>query len=51
MPLVGHSDEGECMCRLIDWLQKGTDTRTLDLACCYTRKPFDSYYLVQDADE
>lgn len=50
MPLVHHSEEVEFVSRLSDWLYKGTDRETLNLACCYRHKLFDSYYLVQDAE-
>lgn len=47
MPYVRHSDEVKNGSRLRDWLQKGIDTATLDLACFCLRKPFDSDYLVR----
>lgn len=39
------------MCQLSNWLQKGTNTGTLDMACCCLGKPFDSYYFVRNTVE
>lgn len=49
MPIVGHSDGLEHVRRLSNLLQKGKDTGMPDLDCCCMRKPFNSYYLVQDS--
>lgn len=51
MPFVCYSDEVEYLRRLSDWLQKVSNSEKLDFACCCLRKPFYSYYLVQDAEE
>lgn len=37
--------------RLSNWMQKGIDTGTLDMACCRLRKPFNIYSLVQNGEE
>lgn len=51
IPFVRNSDKVEYVLRLCKWLQEGTDSDTLDLACCYLRKPFISYCLVREVDE
>lgn len=51
MPLVRHIDEVECVRQVSNWLQNGTETRTLDLACCCLHKQFDRYCVVRDAEE
>lgn len=43
-----HSDEVEYVRQLSDWLQKSTDTMTLDLSCCCLRMRLDCFYMVQD---
>lgn len=39
------------MRRLDDWMQKGTNAETMDLAYAFLRKPFDSCCLVRDGEE
>lgn len=51
MQFIRSNDEVELVCRLSDCLPNGTDTETLDLACCSLCKWFDSYHPVQDAEE
>lgn len=51
MPCIRHRDELKYAHRLSNWLQKGTNTGTLDFACCCLRQPFDSYYLVREFEE
>lgn len=51
MLLVRHCDEVEYLRPLNDRSQEGTVTKTLDLACCYFHRPFESYYLVQEAEK
>lgn len=51
VPFVRHSDEVEDVLRLSDWSQKRINPRALDLASCCLRKPFDNYFLMEDAEE
>lgn len=51
MLMLRQSDKVGYKRRLSDWLQRGTNTGTLDLPCCFLREPFHSYYLLQDAEE
>lgn len=49
IPFERYSDKVLYVCRLSNWLQDGTDTGTMDLACCCLHKSFDIYYLLQGA--
>lgn len=51
MLFVHPSDDVEYVRRLSDLWQKGTDTGTIDLACCCLCKPFECYYLLPHTEE